>query len=342
MHMKKTLRFVSLILVTVMLFSLTACMGRNEKYAVEVDGKQIPIGVYLYYQFNAYQEAYSLRADTNTDVLKQKIEDQDATVWIHQKTIEYCRKKIATENEFERLGMTLSDNDLAYIDSMVTYILAYYSDIFAKNGIGEQSVRTACTTDQMTSALFYKYYGADGLEPVSDTELMNYYKDNYSVAYMFGTSLSGLSEEEVKTARDAANTAVESLKAGKGIAETAQAMTKAIDPSAELDSTVTDDSYRSIIGKNDTNYPETIRNQIFAAAADVPTIYDQDNYLLVFVRKDTASQTEVYESLKNTILQAIKGDEFSDRLKEMANALTVNENTAAVNYYSPKKIKNFD
>ncbi len=342
MHMNKTVRIVSFILAAAMLFSLTACMGRNETWAVEVDGEKIPTGVYLYYQFNAYQEASSLSSDTKTALLKQKIEGQDATVWIHQKTIEYCRKRVATEREFARLEMTLSDSDKTYIDSMTAYIMAYYGDIFAENGVGEESVRLACTTDQMTSNLFYKYYGEDGLEPVSESELKSYFTQNYAVAYLFSTSVSGLSEEDAKKAREAANTAAEDLKAGMGIAEAARKLTLTLKEDAEIDETVEDSAYLSTIKKDDAGYPESFRNAVFGAAVGTPTIYDQDNYLLVFVRKDTAGETEVFDGLKNTILNAIKGDEFSAKLKELANALTVNENTSAVNYYNAKKIKDFE
>ncbi len=345
--MKNTLRIVSLVLTAVMLFSLTACAGRNQTWAVEVDGEQIPVGLYLYYQFNAYQQASSLAADADTAVLKQKIEDQDAGLWIHQKTIDYCRKNIATEREFERLEMTLSETDLSYIDSMVTYILSYYGEVFEKNGIGEESVRKACTTDQKTSALFYKYYGTDGLEAVSETELMSYYTENYAVAYMLGTTLTPMEDEDEQKARDekaraAANNAVESIQAGKGIAETAAQMSKELDETTQTDETLDDSAYLSVVKKDDTGYPEALREQVFKAAVDAPLIYDQDSHLLVYVRKDAASQTDVFESLKNTILQTLKGDEFSAKLAEMANALAVNENASAVSYYSASKIKDFE
>ncbi len=342
MHMNKTVRFVSLILAAAMLLSLAACMGRNETWAVEVDGEKIPTGVYLYYQFNAYQEASSLAADTETALLKQKIEEQNAAVWIHQKTIEYCRKRVATEREFTRLEMTLSDADKTYIDSMTAYIMSYYGDIFAENGVGEESIRLACTTDQMTSNLFYKYYGEDGLEPVSETALKSHYTENYAIAYLFGTSISGLSEEDAQKARDAAKAATEDIAAGKGIAETARKMTLAINADAEVDETAEDASYLSTINKDDSGYPEAFRTEVFKAAVGTATVYDQDDYLLVYVRKDTAAETEVYDGLKNSILQTLKGDEFNAKLKEMANALTVNENSSAVNYYSVNKIKDFE
>ncbi len=342
MYMNKTIRFVSLLLAVAMLFSLAACMGRNETWAVEVDGEQIPIGVYLYYQFNAYQEASSLAADTKTPLLKQKIEEQDAAVWIHQKTIDYCRKKIATEREFARLEMTLSDTDKTYIDSMTTYIMSMYGEIFAENGVGEESVRLACTTDQMTSNLFYKYYGADGLEPVSETALKDYYTQNYAIANMFGTSIAGMSEEGAQKARDAAKAASDDLKAGKGVAETARKMTLAINPDAEVDETADDSAYLSTINKDDSGYPEAFRTEVFQATVGTATVYDKDNYLLVYVRKDAAAETEVFEGLKNSILQSIKGDEFSAKLSEMANALTVNENSSAVRFYSVQKVKDFE
>lgn len=342
MRMNKTARVISFILAAAMLLSLTACAGRSEKWAVDVDGEQIPTGVYLYYQFNAYQEASALATDTKTPLLKQTIEEQDASVWIHQKTIEYCTKKVAVEREFARLGMELSETDRTYIESMVSYILTYYGEIFEKNGIGEESVRAACTTDQMTSALFFKYYGKDGLEAVSETELKNYYTENYAIAYMLSAALSGKSDEDVDKVKAAATAAVEGLKAGKGIADTARQLSTVIDGPADTEDTSTDADYLVTVRKDDTGYPEELRTQVFKAAVDVPALYESEDYLIVYVRKDTASQTETFESLKNSILQAIKGDEYSEKLKELQRALTVTENSAAVSYYSVNKIKDLD
>lgn len=322
-----------------MLFVLSACTGKNESWAVEVDGEQIPTGIYLYYQFNAYQEAASLAEDAETDLFKQKIEDQDATVWIHQKTIELCRRRVAAEREFARLELTMDEGNQQYIDSIVDYIMSYYKDVYEQNGIGIESVTKAVTTDQMTTALFYKYYGEDGLEMVTDAQMMEYYTGNYAAAYMFGTSVAGYEEADAQTARDAAATAAESIKAGKGVAETAAVMTKAINPDAEIDEEADDSHYMVAIGKDDESYPQAFRDAVFAAAVDTPVVYDQDDYLLVYVRKDAASETETFEGLKDTILQSLKGDEFEEKLDTIANALTVTENTSAVRYYSAKKIK---
>ncbi len=339
--MKKVLRIVSLALTAVMMFALTACAGANATSVVDVDGEQIPTGLYLYYQFNSYQEAAAQVTDTETDVLKQKIEDQDASVWIYSKTIEKCKRKIAVEREFDKLGLTLTEAQLAYIDSGTDYILSMYGTVYENNGIGKDTVKNAFTVDVKANAIFDKYYGAGGLEEVPDATLKDYFVKNYAVIYTFGNSTSGQDEATVTKMKTAANNALASLKSGKKVGEVAVQFLKELDPA----STVTvesskDDDYKLPVRKDDANLPQTLRDAIFAAKADEPFLFDQENLLYVVVRKDVTNDTETYDTAKSEILQTLKGEEFTDKLTALAKDLPTTENKNAVSYYSPKKIKN--
>lgn len=339
--MKKVLRIVSLALAAVMMFALTACAGANAAWVVDVDGEQIPTGLYLYYQFNSYQEAAAQVTDTETDVLKQRIEDQDASVWIYSKTIEKCKRQIAVEREFDKLGLALTEDQQAYIDNNTDYILSIYGTVFENNGIGKETVKNALTVDIKASAIFAKYYGAGGLEEVADATLKDYFVKNYAVAYAFGLGTSGQDEATVAKIKTSANNALNSLKSGKKVGETAAQFVKEANPDADVtEADSTDDNYKLTIRKDDAGMPETMRDAIFAAKADEPFLFDKEDLVYVIVRKDIASDTATYDNMKSEILQAIKGQEFTDKITALGKDLPTTENKDAVSYYSPKKIKN--
>ncbi len=339
--MKRTLRLISLMLSIMLLLALTACAGANETWAVEVDGEQLPVGLYLYYQFNAYQSASSLSTDTKTALLKQTIEEQAAPVWIHQKTIENCKRYVAANREFARLELSLAEDEIAYVNSIVDYVMEQYADIYKDNGIGTESIRAAITNDQKALAIFNKYYGEGGLEAVAESALMNYYKENYAAIYMFGSPIIGLDEKTVETAKAAADKAVASLINGKSVAAAAFEMNKEIDPDTKQTLAESDDAFHLVLGKADSMYPQDFRDQVFAAEFNLPAIYNTESYLTVFVRKDVAAEADDFANKKFTILQALKGKEFDERVGELAKVLPVTENEKAVSYYSVNKVKDF-
>ena len=337
--MKKVIRFVSLALSAMMMFALTACAGANAKWVVTVDGVQIPTGLYLYYQFNAYQQAASKITDTKTDVLKQKIEDQDAKVWIYNKTIEQCKRKVAIEREFEKLGLALTAEDQASIDQSTEYALSLYGTVYEKNGVGKETLKNAITVEQKNTAIFDKYYGKGGLEEVKEETLKDYFVNNYAIIYAFGTSISGADEATKTKTKTAANNALASVKSGKKITEAAAAFNKEIDPKSEVTAGDTDDNYKMTVKKDDANYPQTLRDAMFAAKNDEPFIYDKEDYVFVAVRKDAKSDTAAFEKVKSTILSTLKGTELSDKITALGKDLPVTEDKAAISYYSPNNIK---
>lgn len=337
--MKKVVRFISLALSAMMIFALTACAGANAKWVVTVDGVEIPTGQYLYYQFSAYQQAASKVTDTKTNVLKQKIEDQDATVWIYNKTIEQCKRKVAIDREFEKLGLTLTADDQASIEQTAEYILSLYGTLYEKNGIGKETVKNAVTVEQKNSAIFNKYYGKGGLEEVKEETLKDYFVNNYAVIYAFGTSVSGADDATKEKTKTAANNALASVKSGKKITEAAAAFNKEINPDSEVTAGDTDDNYKMTVKKDDANYPQALRDAIFAAKADEPFIYDQDDYETVILRKDVKGDTTTFESVKSSILSVLKSTELSEKITALGKDLSVTEDKAAISYYSAKNIK---
>lgn len=174
------------------LTSFTAC-GEKTGVAMTIDGKDIPAGVYLYYVTLAYNDAMTAIEETEKDKFSEckttadikkimkasKIDDKDAEKWIEDKAVESCQTYVATLKEFDNLGLSLTGEELANIDSSVAGSQSYYGEFFKENGIGEKSVKEILTLSYKQNAIYEAYYSDGGSEGVTDEELRTYYQDNH-------------------------------------------------------------------------------------------------------------------------------------------------------------------
>lgn len=184
-------RAAALALSACTLLTLPSC-GENTANAMKIDGTDVRAGVYLYNALNAYSDAISLLmekgetfegADTakalSKTLKKINIDDVTAEEWIQNKAVSYCQEMIAVDRDFERLGLTLSGEELANIESGVEGDMSFFADFFKKTGIGEQSMREIRTASAKRDALWKAYYGKDGSEKVDEQKLFDHYADNH-------------------------------------------------------------------------------------------------------------------------------------------------------------------
>ena len=71
---------------------------------------ELPIGAYIYYLSVAYNEA-AAQIDTETRVLEGEVEDTPAAEWITDRAASYINQYFWMQDEMERLGLTMTDDD---------------------------------------------------------------------------------------------------------------------------------------------------------------------------------------------------------------------------------------
>ncbi len=169
-----------------------ASCGENTANAMTIDGKDVRAGIYLYYVINAYNDAISLTSDdgeaykdakTTADVKKHldkaNIDDIHADEWIQNKAVEYCQSFVAVNEEFDRLELKLTGEELAKIDSAVAASMNTFGKFYKETGIGEQSVRDIITMSYKEEAVWNAYYGEGGSEGVEEKTLYDHYAKNH-------------------------------------------------------------------------------------------------------------------------------------------------------------------
>ena len=213
--MRNVTKLLCVVLALIVALSAASC-SLTKQYAYDKDDVKLPIGVYIYYLYQAYSEAqnYAQQSDKydqttgkyngKTSFLKMEITDGDdntavAEDWIKDKAAEDLKNAIAICYEFDQVGATIDElgPNNTYKDYMMILYPEYDESMFADEtynqklseaakdleqyGIGFESwLLCAIDLSRMKNAAFELEYGEDGPSAVSKDELTKYFTDNYS------------------------------------------------------------------------------------------------------------------------------------------------------------------
>lgn len=200
-------RFVSAAAAVALLAASASCsspeaitIGKNAQTAVTIDGYEVPAGVFLYNEVYAYRTAaYDLYSKngampTLEDVKKASFEDLDASDWIQDNATDACKDFVANEKEFEKIGGSLTEEQLAQVKSLIDSNSA--DELFKENGIGEESLRKIIENSFKREAIFRHYYGLDSEKGCTEDELKTYYQDKTTRVKYFAVSFEDENGEQ--------------------------------------------------------------------------------------------------------------------------------------------------
>ena len=160
-----------------------SCMGHQYKIAGTVDGVEIPAGLYLNFQLNAFELAgassenlqyeislaQQLSQPITPVVLDAMIEGMTGRDWILHNTEEMCLTYAATTRLAETNGITLSEENQLNVDTLTSNYFNYFQQMYVSNGIGEPSIRLYWENQYLHENLFKALY-AEGAEKAPSRE----------------------------------------------------------------------------------------------------------------------------------------------------------------------------
>lgn len=218
--MKNYMKIVAVVLALVIALSAASC-SLSKDYSYKTSDTELPIGVYIYALYSAYNQAqgFAQKLDTydsekgtydgNKSFLNLEITDDDgnkatADEWIKDNADKTMKDILATEKLFKELGATVDEATLSgYEQSCKEYwdygpYYAYYGeqyknpykDIFEPLGVSYDSFYKATYYNSaLKEAVFDKLYGEGGTKAVPEEELTKYFTDNYTSYKYFSTNL---------------------------------------------------------------------------------------------------------------------------------------------------------
>ena len=367
--MKNVSKILCVVLALVMALSAASC-SLSQQYAYQKDDVELPIGVYIYYLYSAYNSAQNYaqqsdlydsetgKYDGKKSFLKMEITDDDgetavAEDWIINKAEESLNEAVATCIKFNELGCTLDQTEM---DSTKTYYKSYwdqsYSEQFEPYGISFDSFfDIAYVIPVKESEAFKAEYGEGGPSEVSTPDLTTYFKDNYTSYKYFSVNL--YTAENTDDAEGSEETTTENVPLSE---EEIAAYQKDFD---EYAATLSDGgSYEDVIAKYMEKYnveedPTTESVEIIDADTDdeiLKTIKDMKDgqamtmevgdddttkQLYLIYREPIENQLEAYldpEQHKDDLLSSMQHDEFDEMLKQIVEDRGITPGADCKNY----------
>ena len=227
--MKKKL--IALVCALALAVGLVGCSLSTPDSVGTIGDVDIPSGLYLLAQFDAYQTAADLASDEQdaskvSSFLKATITVDDATGetavvsdYVAQKTLENLESYAAIETRFDALGGVLTPDEEAQADSYASQLMEQNGDLYKANGIGLDTLKRFERILIKSGDLLTLCYGTDGETPASDAELTSHLEDDmvyirYTVIPLYNTSTFAFADDDQSTQMlELAQTAAESYNA---------------------------------------------------------------------------------------------------------------------------------
>lgn len=341
--MKIKTRIAAVAMAAVMAVGFSAC-SKSYTWVAKSGETEIAPGVYMANMLGAYSNALQLAPDAETDLLKQTIEDKNASDWIVDKTKETTAQYFAVEQKFDEYGLVLNTDDTNSISQQTDYYWQFLSTLYEDNGISKESLNLVNTNSYKLSMLFEKIYGEGGEKEVSKAELQevflnDYVKTTYYVLPLTNSSGEKLSEEEQAKVRERIQTIFDKAKEGENFYD----LILEDEKTAAGEETVhehTGTEHDVIIYKDDTtSFPEGFYDIIKAIEVNGYDMFEIEDYVVVAKRLELDPDSDEFENSKASILSNLKGEEFVATVEQWGNETEVTYNEDALKAFKPSKIK---
>ena len=374
--MRNFTKILCAVLALVVALSAASCT-LTKQYSYKTDDVELPIGVYIYYLQNAYNEAQSLAQksdqydseagtyDGNKSFLKMEITDDDGVTavaedWILNKAAEYMDESVAVYHEFNTLGATVDESTASYYEGMYESYWDSIAESYEKYGISYDSfILAGITIPLMRSAVFEAEYSEDGPTAVADDDLQKFFDENYTSYKYFSANLYTSVETPVTDAdgnetTESTNTAMTEEEVAKyqsyfdlyakRINEntaTFGQMLEHYQNHFDAEATATED-----VKKIDEDTTDELEKNILTlkeGEAKSVIIGDDENSRQIYLiyKAPIADEKDYPKDSSNrlSVISEMKTDDFKDLLKSVAAELNISK-SSAVNSYKPSMFEN--
>ena len=348
MKMKKTAAFAAAALLCVSLFG---CTIKSPATVGSIGGVEIPAGVYLLAQYNAYEQA-ATRVEDSKKVLASKIKDSEQTgaEYIAEETLKFIELYAAVETRFAELGGELTEEQQATVESQTETLWTQSQKSYEKNGIGRTSLKSHVANIVKQDALLDMIYGNGGGAAVADDELAKWVEQNYlradylTLPIIDFTNYVMLTEDQTAKMRTLDDEAAAEVNGGKSLEEIAEdTLKKASEISgSEYSANLLASSLGNTIFSPSqmSYYGEEAAAAMKGAKPGEATVVNIGSSLLVLVRQETVLTADyTIDSIRSSALSAMKSSELEEELRAQGAAAEHQLDQGAMNTYSAKKVK---
>ncbi|GEM_PF-3938885 len=334
-------------LITAIAVSFMLCGCYNPMIVGTGDGIEIPAGIYLYYQLVAADNAMvygdSYVSDLKT-VYEMQIEDVSGRQWIARETVDGLREYIFLEEEFDRLGIEITDDEQLNFTYMIYSNWNSNSSVFTRNGIGYESYTKAAMNSYKKSMILEALYIDDGAEfKVPDNKIADEYDRLYCTATVMELPMSysaynELGVDGIAELRADTEKMVAALKSGKSYEE---AFNQYADPLFELARHEKAEFHQYIdtdltLKQGTTDLDSRVVNALFELEPGEFDYFLDYTHIYIFGRE--TNDADAWQEHTYEMVESLVSDEFNDYIEGGKDSVNLNLDQKAVSYYSLDKV----
>ncbi len=349
--MERLKKIPILFMSCIFLLCSTACGDKT--WALKSDNRTISTSTYVYQLMQFYQDASDKLIEkgiSTTDIKNEELEGQNASNWIKEHAIDSCKEMLAVDKILSDMNLSLADEEKKKAQEKTDAIWEASGEVYEKNfGINKDSVHQANSLfAAKKKKIFSALYGKDGINPVSDEQLLEYYKHNYISLKFYskmpfedadseggeGQSQSGKVDTEEFIEQQFSGY-VSAINSGTKNINQIQSEIKATDHIENNADSLED----QLVNPNSTELPKEIVDAISTIEPGKATYVKYNDIYLFLYRNPNSNNIELpdltNESDREKILYDMKSDDFNKKIEDTKNNLTINLNNDVINKYEP-------
>lgn len=272
---KKIISSLLALLTVILLFG-----GCAKKTEVKINGTNIDNEVTAYFKATA-----------------QEGEDVNALI----------ARYVAINSEFNNRSLTVPANMRSSLSDDVNSIWNLFGTYYEGLGISKETIYKIELSKVYETLLLEERYGENGVSPVSEDDLKEYFRGNYAsirfvTGYMFEVTENGtteMTEKQKDELKQSFNAAADAVNDGTSIEEAVGLLN-----SAEIHDTV-------VNSKGNDNFPDGFWDEVKKIEVNKAAVINLGSYIFLVQKVDSEKgDYECYSEYKSDCLYQMKGEEF--------------------------------
>lgn len=369
-------KFLSLGMAMLLLLAASGCTITTPSSVGSIGDVEIPAGIYLLAQYNAYNTASGdadlatgesardvkavLRAECTGTIGDEEV-TTDGADYIAQLTLRSLEYYAAVETMFDELGGVLDDAATSEAADTAASVWESNGDLYAANGISQATIEQYLLNNQKAQACLELLYGENGQTPVTEAEYTDYlqneclYIDEVQLPLFDANTYAFADEEQAAEiqalAEECAATLNEWATAEQGRSERQVSMIEAASEyiprtgeilGATMESAQALQYISSQLMTPDTltSYGDSLTEAADAAGENTWFTYDTGMSVAVMCSVDPLEAYSLQELIEGyDLLRTMKGTEMDNQFYAEGAAFAHNLDQSAMNTYKPGNIK---
>ena len=369
-------KFLSLGMAMLLLLAASGCTITTPSSVGSIGDVEIPAGIYLLAQYNAYNTASGdadlatgesardvkavLRAECTGTIGDEEV-TTDGADYIAQLTLRSLEYYAAVETMFDELSGVLDDAATSEAADTAASVWESNGDLYAANGISQATIEQYLLNNQKAQACLELLYGENGQTPVTEAEYTDYlqneclYIDEVQLPLFDANTYAFADEEQADEiqalAEECPATLNEWATAEQGRSERQVSMIEAASEyiprtgeilGATMESAQALQYISSQLMTPDTltSYGDSLTEAADAAGENTWFTYDTGMSVAVMCSVDPLEAYSLQELIEGyDLLRTMKGTEMDNQFYAEGAALAHNLDQSAMNTYKPGNIK---